>query len=140
MEQLMTVLQVLVYGFVSLISLICVANIFNTISTSMQLRTREFAMLKSVGMDPRAFKRMIRYESLMYGVKALLYGLPISYALIYLSYLQLQQGFGFAFMVPWKQTLVAVIGVFAVVGVTMLYAGHKARGKNIIDALKQENL
>ena len=140
MEQLMTVLQVLVYGFVSLISLICVANIFNTISTSMQLRTREFAMLKSVGMDPRAFKRMIRYESLMYGLKALLYGLPISYALIYLSYLQLQQGFGFAFMVPWKQTLVAVIGVFAVVGITMLYAGHKARGKNIIDALKQENL
>lgn len=140
MTQLMTVIQVMVYGFVSLISLICVANIFNTISTSMQLRTREFAMLKSVGMDPQAFKRMIRYESLMYGFKALLYGLPIAFGVIYLAYLQLQQGFGFAFMIPWKQLLAAIVGVFAVVGVTMLYASHKARGKNIVDALKQENL
>ena len=70
-EQLIFLMSVFAYGFITLISLISIANIFNTISTSITLRKREFAMLKSVGMTPKGFNKMIHYESIFYGVKAL---------------------------------------------------------------------
>ena len=85
-HNLMVVLGVFIYGFIILISLICIANIFNTVTTNIALRRRELAMLRSVGMTPRSFNRMIRFESVFYGLKALLYGLPISLAVALLLY------------------------------------------------------
>lgn len=139
-ERMQMMMMVFVYGFVSLISLICVANIVNTISTSIALRTREFAMLKSVGMEPKAFNRMIQFESLFYGIKALLYGLPVSVALIYWMHQSLEGNFSFRFSISWTDLAIAVGGVFILVSITMLYSSQKVRRANIIDALKQENL
>ncbi|HOJ10657.1 MAG TPA: FtsX-like permease family protein [Clostridiales bacterium] len=139
-RQFETFIFVFFYGFVALITAICAANIFNTISTSISLRKREFAMLKSVGMTPEGFNKMINYESLFYGIKALLYGLPISFGIMYLIYRVLSNSFGFAFAIPWSSVLAAVIVVFALVGSTMLYASSKIKKENIIDALKTENI
>ncbi len=139
-RQLETFIFVFFYGFVALITAICVANIFNTISTSISLRKQEFAMLKSVGMTPEGFNKMINYESLFYGIKALLYGLPISFGMMYLIYKVLSNSFGFNFIIPWASVLIAVIAVFGVVGLTMLYASSKIKKQNIIDALKNENI
>jgi len=139
-RQLETFIFVFFYGFVALITAICVANIFNTISTSISLRKQEFAMLKSVGMTPEGFNKMINYESLFYGIKALLYGLPISFGMMYLIYKVLSNSFGFNFIIPWASVLIAVIAVFGVVGLTMLYASSKIKKENIIEALKNENI
>lgn len=139
-EQLMMLLTVFVYGFIILITAICIANIFNTISTSISLRKREFAMIKSVGMTPKGFNKMINYESIFYGIKALLYGLPISVAMMILIYVTLTKEFHFGFILPWVQIAIAVIAVFVVVGTAMLYSISKVKRENIIDALKQENI
>ncbi|MCL2757387.1 MAG: ABC transporter permease, partial [Coriobacteriia bacterium] len=85
-RNLILVINVFTYGFTILISLIAVANVFNTVSTSINLRRREFAMLRSVGMTDGAFNRMMNYECIFYGLKALLYGLPASLAVTYLIY------------------------------------------------------
>lgn len=135
-----TFIFVFFYGFVALITAICVANIFNTISTSISLRKREFAMLKSVGMTPEGFNKMINYESLFYGIKALIYGLPISFGVMFLLYKALSNSFGFSFAIPWGSVIAAVVTVFAIVGSTMLYASSKIKKENIIDALKAENI
>lgn len=137
-RRLQTVLQVFAYGFITLISLITVANVFNTISTNIHLRRREFAMLQSVGMSPKGFNRMMRFECIFYGLKALLYGLPVSFALMYLMYRSILIGVDVSFMVPWSSVIVSVCSVFLVVFVTMLYATHKIRKENIIDSLKTE--
>ncbi|RHT74302.1 ABC transporter permease [Ruminococcaceae bacterium AM28-23LB] len=139
-ESLTTILQVFTYGFVVLLALISVANIFNTISTSIALRKREFAMLKSVGMTPKAFSRMMKYESLFYGLKALFYGLPLSFLVMVLLYRTVDRNFGFGFFVPWGSVVVAVAAVYLVVGITMLYGSRKVRKQNIIDGLRQENI
>ena len=55
------VINVLSYGFVILIALIAVANVFNTISTNVALRRKDFAMLRSVGMTQKGFDRMMCY-------------------------------------------------------------------------------
>lgn len=140
MDQMTMVMLIFAYGFVILISAIGVANIFNTISTSIQLRKREFAMLKSVGMTPKGFNRMLNYESIFYGIKALLYGIPLSFVAMFLMYYALGEGFTFGFAVPWVPLVIAVVAVFLIVGSTMLYAGHKVKRENIIDALKEENI
>ena len=139
-ESMTTIFSVFIYGFVILICAIAVANIFNTISTSVALRRREFAMLQSVGMTPQGFRKMIRFETIFYGVKALAYGLPISLAVLVLIYQALRDNFSFAFSVPWGSVLGCVAGVFAIVGMTMVYAAAKTRKGNLIDALKQESL
>lgn len=138
--QLMLLMGVFVYGFIILITAICVANIFNTISTSVALRKREFAMLKSVGMTPEGFRKMIRYESIFYGLKAILYGVPISILLMYFLYKTYSINFEYSFMIPWKSIIWAVIVVFAIVSITMLYSSNKLKRESIVDGLKQENI
>ena len=69
--------EIFTYGFITVITLIGVTNIFNVITTNVELRAKEFAILKSVGMTQKEFDRMIRVESFMYTTRALLIGIPI---------------------------------------------------------------
>lgn len=140
MSQLGTLVSVFVYGFITLITLIAVANIFNTISTSVGLRVREFAMLKSVGMTPQSFNRMICFESLFYGIKALLYGLPFSFLILLLLYWESGRNFSLSFWsaVPWVYVAAAIAGVFVIIGLTMLYSGSKVKKADIVETLTRE--
>lgn len=136
----MLVLGIFIYGFIILISLICIANIFNTVTTNIALRRREFAMLRSVGMTPGSFTRMIRFESVFYGLKALLYGLPISVAVSLLLYSMESDVLEIGFSLPWASYGVAVALIFVIVGATMFYSSAKIKKENIIDALKAETM
>jgi putative ABC transport system permease protein len=137
-EQALLLVSVFTYAFIILITAICIANIINTISTSIALRKREFAMLKSIGITPKGFNRMLNYESIFYGIKALIYGLPISILIIYLMYRTLMIKLSFGFVLPWTSIYIVVAAVFLIVGTAMLYSGSRVRKENIIDALKQE--
>lgn len=139
-RNLITIIQVFAYGFVILISLISVTNVFNTISTNIGLRRREFAMLKSVGMTQKGFNKMMNFECLLYGVKALAIGLPVSFGVTYIIYRVINHGYGTEFYLPFKAVAIAIISVFLVVFVTMMYAMRKIKKDNPIDALKNENL
>ncbi|WP_062108315.1 ABC transporter permease [Bacillus niameyensis] len=139
-EQMVLLMSVFTYGFIALITLISIANILNTISTSIALRKREFAMLKSMGMTPKGFNQMINYESIFYGIKALLYGLPLSIGVMLLMHRALGNSFDYAFTLPWMDILYVIIAVFLIVGISMLYSTSKVKKENIIDALKQENI
>lgn len=133
-----TFLGVFVYGFITLISLICIANIINTVSTNIGLRRRELAMLRSVGMTPKGFNRMMRFESLFYGLKGLMWGLPISLLIALLLYNMQTDILGMRFMLPWVSYIVAVFMIFAIVLASMVYSTHRIKKENIIDELKQE--
>lgn len=139
-RNIITIIQVFSYGFIVLISLIAAANVFNTIFTNISLRRREFAMLKSVGMTAKGFNKMMNFECLLYGTRALLYGLPVSIGTTYLIWLAVSEGYEMNFVLPWKAMGIAVFSVFAVVFATMMYAMNKIKKDNPIDALKNENL
>ncbi|HIW73012.1 MAG TPA: ABC transporter permease [Firmicutes bacterium] len=139
-RNLILVINVFSYGFIALITLITITNVFNTISTNVNLRRREFAMLKSVGMTGGGFNRMINFECLFYGLKALLYGLPLSLLFTYWIHRSMDLGVSLHFRIPWLQVLICVLGVFLIVFITMMYAMSKVRRENIVDALKNENL
>lgn len=137
-QSLITIFQVLADGFVVLISLICIANMCNTISTSFELRRREFAMLKSIGMDQKKFAKMIRYESLFYGMKALLYGIPISLAIIALLYEQMSVVFYHTFQIPVLVYLIAISGMVIIIAIGMFYSSRKIAKENIMDGLRMQ--
>ncbi|MDD2498123.1 MAG: FtsX-like permease family protein [Desulfitobacteriaceae bacterium] len=139
-QQMILLMKVFTYGFIVLITAISIANIFNTISTSIALRKREFAMLKSVGMTPKGFNKMINYESIFYGIKSLCYGLPISIGVMYLIHKSLRYTFSYGFELPWVSIIYVVAAVFVIVSSAMLYSSKKVKKENIIDALKQENI
>lgn len=137
---LVLIIKVFSYGFIALISLIAAANVFNTISTNISLRRREFAMLKSVGMSEKEMNRMMNFECLLYGSRAILYGLPVSVLITWFIYLVISEGFTTGFYLPWGAIGVAILSVFLVVFATMMYSMSKIKKDNPIDALKNENL
>ena len=139
-RNVVTIIRVFAYGFIVLISLIAAANVFNTISTNISLRRREFAMLKSVGMTQKGFRWMMNYECLLYGSKALLLGLPVSCGITYLIYRAVTTAYETSFHLPWAAIGIAVLSVFLVVFATMMYSMSKVKKDNPIDALKNENL
>jgi putative ABC transport system permease protein len=139
-EQTLMFMSIFTYGFIVLITLISIANIFNTISTSISLRKREFAMLKSVGMTPKGFNKMINYESIFYGINSLLYGLPLSIGVMGLMYRGLGNTFEYGFTLPWLSILYVIAAIFIIVGSAMIYSINKVKKDNIIDALKQESI
>ena len=135
-----TVIMVFAYGFITLIALIAVANVFNTVSTGIILRRKEFAMLKSVGMTDRGVVKILFLESFISGAKALFIGLPVSAAICLLIYKAIAQGFETAFIVPWYSIIGAVAGVFAVTFISMLYAANRLKKENILDSIRDENI
>lgn len=139
-RSVVTMVQVFSYGFIVLISFISVANVFNTISTNINLRRREFAMLKSVGMSKHGIYKMMNYECLLYGFKAIFYGVPVSSLVTYFIYRGVQQGLNVPFKLPISSIVISIFSVFLVVFLTMFYAMQKVKKENTIEALKNENL
>jgi len=137
MNTIAFVLQVFVYGFIALISLITIANIINTISTGIAMRRKEFAMLKSVGTTPKGFRKMVMLESVFYGLKALVFALPIS-VLISILMNKTVASNAIPFELDWKLYLAVILAVFVIVGLSMLYSVSKLKNDSIIETLKEE--
>ena len=131
-------IKVFSYGFFIIVCLIIVANIFNTISTNIMLRRQEFAMLQSVGMSRKSLKQMLRYESMIYGVKALIFGLPISFFASYGIYKALGNEFRFDFFIPIGNLCEVVGGIFAIVFASMVYSREKIKNDNPIETLRND--
>lgn len=137
----MLIMGIFIYGFIAVITLIGVTNIFNTISTNMRLRNKEFAMLKSVGMTKKEFNRMIRLESLFYGIKSLLIGIPLGI----LGGIGIFFAFGegnlaLDFVIPWKAIIISIVFVFVVVWMIMKYSVNKVGKQNIIETIRNDNI
>jgi putative ABC transport system permease protein len=128
------------YAFTALISLISATNVFNTISTSVSLRKREFAGLKSVGMTNKSFNKMIYYESFFYGMKTLIYGLSLSFVVLKLIHELLSKKFEFPFSLDILSIAIGISSVFLLILLSMIYASSKIKKENIIDILRNDNI
>lgn len=138
---IMLIVGIFIYGFIGVISLIGLTNIFNTISTNMQLRSKEFASLKSIGMTKKEFNRMIRLESLMYGIKSLIIGIPLGVLGVFAIFSAFSIGsVPMSFVFPWKAILISIAAVFIVVWLIMKYSISKVNKQNIIETIRNDNI
>lgn len=138
---LILAIKILVYGFITLVTLIGVTSVFNTINTSIALRRKEFAVLRSIGLTPQGFNKMLRFESLFFGLKSLLYAIPVSFGIIFLMYLSMRGTVELGrILIPWKSIFTAIILDFLVIAISMGYATKKVKKDNILDAIREENI
>lgn len=139
-KRIIILVSIFLYGFIAVITLIGVTNIFNTITTNMILRSKEFANLKSIGMTTKEFNKMIKLESIMYGTKSLLIGIPIGLFGSYEIFKSFTNSIDFGFIVPWQAIIISVVFVFIIVGLTMKYSLNKINKQNIIETIRQDNI
>ena len=140
-QGLYTLLAIFLYGFITVIALIGITNIFNTINTNMNLRKGEFAILKSVGMTGKEFNRMINLEVLFYSLKSLLIGVPLGIGLSYVLYLAFNQGKNvILYKLPVGGIIISIIAVFILVFIIMRFSIRKVSEQNIIENIRNENI
>ena len=140
LEQTMNVMKIFVYGFIVVISLVSVTNIINTISTNINLRKREFAIIKSIGVTPQGFKKMIYMESILYGILSLLYGIPIGICLNVLMNKILEGVITVQTLIPYKAILICVVAIFIITFIASYIPLKKISKENIIDNIRQESI
>lgn len=134
------VISIFLYGFIGVITLIGITNIFNTITTNMNLRKKEFAMLKSIGMTKKEFNRMIRLESIFYGLKSLIIGIPIGIILSYGMYTVFRTNMEMEYVLPYKSIVISIIFVAVIIGIIMKYSMSKINKQNVIETIRNDNI
>ena len=129
------------YGLIIVISLIGITNIINTLGTGMELRKREFATLRSIGMTDKQFTKMIRLESLFISVKALIIGIPAGLIISYIiCRLENRLDTVIIYDPPAGAVCACIIVVILLIYAIMFLSMEKLKHNNIIDTIKNENL
>lgn len=140
-KSLFTLLGVFAYGLIVVIALIGITNIINTLSTGMELRSREFATLRSIGMTDKQFAGMVRLESVFISVKALVIGVPLGILISYLLCVIMNRMDGaIIYEPPYKAIILCIVVVIMLIYAIMKLSMTKLRHNNIIETIKNENL
>lgn len=140
-KSLFTLLGVFVYGLIVVIALIGITNIINTLSTGMELRSREFATLRSIGMTDKQFAGMVRLESVFISVKALVIGVPLGILISYLLCVMMNRmDDAIIYEPPYKAIILCIVVVIMLIYAIMKLSMTKLRHNNIIETIKNENL
>lgn len=140
-NNMILVIKILMYGFIGLVTLIGVTSVFNTISTSMALRKREFAVLRSIGLTRKGFNKILFFESLFFGLKSLIYAIPVSLGVTIIIHYALADMMSInSIVIPWKAIIISIVSVFVIVLLTMMYSTSKIKKHNIIEQIREENI
>lgn len=139
-RSLQLAVAIFLYGFITVVSLIGVTNIFNTVTTNMELRAPEFAICRSVGMTRREFVRMIWLEGIFYGGKSLLLGIPAGLLISLVFHRMLDYSIVSDYHLPWGGILLSAAAVFVLLFFVMRYSMKKADKRNIVETIQNENI
>lgn len=140
MNNLYTLVAIFLYGFIIVISLIGITNIFNTITTNMNLRKQEFAMLKSIGMTKKEFKKMINLDGVFIGAKSLLFGVTSGIGISYLIYRLMLESSNLPFKLPIFAIIISIVVVHLLITALMKYSMNKINKENTIETIRNENI
>lgn len=136
-RQTYMLLKMMVCIFTVLMTMIIGLNVCNTISNTIDVRRSEFAVLRSVGMTSGGLKKMLLLESVLYGMKSLIFAIPISLIIHYVMYSMISKGMTpFVFYINWGAYGIAVIMVALVVVTAMLFSLRSIEKVEIVKELK----
>ncbi len=134
-----TTVNTFIFLFAIICGLIAVANVFNTLANALMLRRREFAMLKSVGMGNRAFRRMIAYECASYALRGFAIGFALAVIVSFGLYQSMMLSYStYEFTLPWLQIGLSVIVIIAVILISVVYALHRSSASSIVESLRAD--
>ena len=135
-----TTISIFLYAFIIVTALIGITNIFNTITTSMELRQKEFANLKSIGMTKKEFNKMILLENVFLGFKSLIIGIPLGLVFSYIVHIAFSTNIIMEYMLPVNGIIISIAAVCIILGLIMLYTLRKINKQNIIETIRRDNV
>lgn len=139
MTMMVTVVNLFCFLFSFILTLIALANVFNTMTNGLILRKREFAVMESIGMGACQFRSMIGCECIGYGLRGLIPGIIVSFGVSYLLYMALGVSMrGLPYTPPWMYLVLGCGLVIVVMAASVLYGLHRCRKGDIVDALRME--
>jgi len=140
-RNIVSLIGIFLYGFIAAISIIGLTNIFNTVSTNIIMRAKEFAVLKSIGMTTKEFNRMIALESFFYSLRALCFGIPIGLMMSYMIFYTFESsGYGISYQFPIIEVIISIVVVSISVSLIMLYGTHETNKQNIIETIRKDSI
>ena len=134
------IVSIFLYGFITVITLIGVTNIFNTITANLFMRQKEFAMLKSIGMTKKEFNKMVNLETLFYSIKSLIFGTILGIIGSYIIYEVYAKKMDFGYHLPLEAIIISFIFVFVLVFIIMRYSANKINKQNIMETIRKDNV
>ncbi|MGS5514472.1 ABC transporter permease [Clostridioides difficile] len=139
-KQNLKVVKIFVYGFIVVISLVSVTNILNTVSTSINLRKRELAIIQSIGVTSNGFRKMIYLESFIYGILSLIFGIPIGIGMTLVMNKLISGVIEFSPVIPWAAIAICIVSVFIITFIAAYIPMSKLNKENIIDNIRRESI
>lgn len=139
-KAMLLLVSIFLYGFIAVITLIGVTNIFNTITSNIELRAKEFATFKSIGMTKYEFKRMMNLETIFYSTKSLFYGIILGILGSLFVHKAFSVKFATEYIIPYKAIIVSIVAVFILVWFIMRYAINKVNRQNIMETIRNDNI
>lgn len=132
-------IRVGIYVFLVFIILISITNVINTIHTSIDLRRRDFAILKSIGQSNQSFHKMLFYEGFVLGFDSLLFGQIFANFLILIEMLLFDSS-NEIITYPYRYFIASILGVFAIVFISIYFSSRKLKESNIIETIRNDNI
>lgn len=138
-QMIATVVNVFCLLFAVILALIAMANVFNTVTNSLILRRREFAVMKSVGLSNRQFRAMVAEECVAWCIRGLVPGVLLSLLVSFLLWQVISGSMtGLPFTLPWNYVALAAAMTVVAVGVSVAYGMHRCRADNVVEALRAD--
>ncbi len=140
-QMLALVVNVFCLLFTIILALIALANVFNTVTNSLILRRREFAVMKSVGLSNKQFRSLIMDECMSFGITGLVPGLLLSLGVSYLLWMMIAQSLrGLGFMIPWLYVALALVLTVVAMALSVAYGMHRCKADNVVEALRADSV
>lgn len=138
---LIRLIRIFLYGIMIMISVVGLTNIFNTVSTNISLRMREYAIFKSIGMDSKQFNKMVRLESLFYLGYSLILGIFLGICLSYFAYFVLTRRVEeVSYVFPYKGIIYSVLIVSGLIFMIMRYSLRMIDKNSLMSVIRQDNI
>ena len=139
-RNLLTLVRIFLYGFITVIALISITSTINIVTSNVMLRSKEFASLKSIGMTKKEFDKMIKLEGTFIEIKSLFYGIIFGLILSYVIYYFFNRGEAVTYYFPLKEIIILIIVVVILIDLIMKYSEKKINKQNIIETIRSENI
>ncbi|SEF00123.1 ABC transporter permease [Streptomyces sp. Ag109_O5-10] len=137
--QAFTLILNMVYGLLAMAVVVAVLGVINTLAMSVFERSQEIGMLRAIGLDRKAVKRMVRLESLVIslfgGVLGLGLGVFFGWAAGRLVGSRMPT---YELVLPWARMAVFLLLAGTVGVLAALWPARRAARLNVLAAIKAE--
>ncbi|MFJ3496797.1 ABC transporter permease [Streptomyces sp. NPDC086091] len=137
--QMFTLMLNMLYGLLAMAVIVAVLGVINTLAMSVFERSQEIGMLRAIGLDRRAVKRMVRLESLVIslfgGVLGIGLGVFFGWAAGELIGSRMQT---YELVLPWGRMVLFLVLAGGVGVLASLWPARRAARLNMLSAIKSE--